>query len=221
MPKSSLHSLSSAWEAPSAGSKMSNTQKQALNHLLKDKPLALDHLCSLYSWFSSECLEITTEEHPKSDSLLSQEVLVSSALKLSRSLQKCVSPTWPVFLETQLRTLVAAFALLHLKEGKAISWDAHQTIQIKGIDRLYSEITAYNHDKTSAVRKIKSRAPQYRDGDPQTATNVYLVQLAMQYFSLFGCFTDRKYETTSHALDVVFASLSLVSIFHAVQRWSR
>lgn len=113
----------------------------------------------------------------------------------SEPLALCHDQEVSVFLEIQLRTLIAAFALLHFRGVTALPSQIYDDLRFRKLGSLYSTVCQVRRD----------------GGNPITATNVYLIQLALQYLSLFGCFRNREYESTKPVLDIVFATLMMVS----------
>ena len=111
----------------------------------------------------------------------------------SEPLAICHDKEVSIFIETQLRALIAAFAILHFQGTTRLSSDVYDDLKFKRLGSLYSTVCQQKKEC----------------GSPQTATNVYLIQLALQYLSLFGCFRNREYESGKPVVDIVFSTLMI------------
>ena len=97
----------------------------------------------------------------------------------------------------QLRTLVTTFALLHFKGGNQFISEVYDELEGEKLGSMYRHICRLKRD----------------GGHPTTATNKYLIQLALQYLHLFGCSRDTIYEATQPVFNIVFQSLMLVRLW--------
>ena len=153
------------------------------------------HLYRLKRLLDTECLRYTTGVQPMLEDDLTNQFLANLVKRLCSPLEDYLDADSPAFTEIQLRALIATLALLHVKGASAIRFEVYDDIRNEKLGRFYSTICQQHKE----------------EGHPTTNTNVYLIQLALQYFARFRCFTNQAFETTAPVLDIAFASVPLVS----------
>ena len=162
-------------------------------------------LCRVLEWINLKSLEYTAKENGNTgrDQPLSPKDLGKLLLKLTDR----QDPDDNLFMELQLRTLIATISLLKLK--KVTSFWGKQYRQLKDeIPRLWSDVFAVTRSQTKS----------HKDSDESVlleikifrSWNSYLAQLADQYLSTFGKVDNKLQDSTGPLLDILFAGASMV-----------
>ena len=156
------------------------------------------NLHALHIWISNECLKYTIENDPSEDARLTDQILIRYIVALAGPVQQTVHPgRSTAFLGVQLKTLISAFALLHFRGNNGLRSDVYDLLKYEKFDSLYAIVREKRPGDEEKLRR---------------ATNKYLFQLAVQYFSIFGRSGDRFRESRGPVWNSVFATLSVASI---------
>ena len=191
----------------------SNQTSHTLQDLLDSNGVSLENLFDLKALLDTECFKFTTQEDPHPEPRIFRQRLADILVRLSAPLAICHDEEISTFIELQLRTLIAAFALLHFQGVTKLESLVYDKLRFQKLGALYSTVCQQKKD----------------GGTPICATNVYLIQVALSYLSLFGCARNREYESTKPLIEIVFSTLmipaqqyqSSLNIFTGIQQLAR
>ena len=164
--------------------------EQILDAILADQDVTAHDLYSLKVWFDIESLKRTGKPKAPPHPRLISRALLRVVQKVSGRLDLFDDDT-PLDFEMQLRAIIATLALLHHKTANAFVARHYDELE-RNLDALYGVL----HEQPTS---------------PSSANNLYLIQLALQYFLLFGCFRNRAQETAGSVADITYSSVAIVS----------
>ena len=161
----------------------------------------IQDLAKLQETLDMRCLDYSS--YNETEHLLAAENEVSPVINvakyLSGSLSEWVHSSTPLFQEQQLRTLISALALLHFQKVHTLNASLWAELRF---ERLFEQF------RSLTVQRSSDESQRIR-----TAPSIYLIQLATRYISLFQRDESPFWRTIPPAINIIFAGISLVTIF--------
>ncbi|KAG8527195.1 uncharacterized protein KY384_008625 [Bacidia gigantensis] len=171
-----------------------------ISDLLDGSGISAPSLVQIMARVSEQCLRFTLKnQKPSEKGRLNRNNLVKLAVCLAKPLERTRHKESFTFLELQLRAFCSVLALLHFKGVYSLVSDDYNSIE-GSLPMLYSTIV-----------RLPSHSRNAGEGSDtiRQSSNIYLVQLARQYFSIFRKENDPSRESWEPVQKIVYGTLSI------------